>query len=55
MLHFQAMHVSRIKGEIVDFLRKNSNLCRTTIVNKQKYENIEKLQKNLNRDPHDMS
>ena len=44
----------RIKGEIVDFLRKNSNLCRTTIVNKQKYEKIfEKLQKNLNRDPHD--
>ena len=24
----------RIKGEIVDFLRKNSNLCRTTITNK---------------------
>ena len=44
----------RIKGEIVDFLRKNSNLCRTTIVNKQKYErSFEKLQKNLNRDPYD--
>ena len=44
----------RIKGEIVDFLRKNSNLCRTTIVNKQKYEKtFEKLQKSLNRDPHD--
>tara|TARA_B100001121_G_scaffold254013_1_gene230928 strand:- start:193 stop:900 length:708 start_codon:yes stop_codon:yes gene_type:complete len=44
----------RIKGEIVDFLRKNSNLCRTTIVNKQKYEKtFEKLQKNLNRDPRD--
>jgi len=44
----------RIKGEIVDFLRKNSNLCRTTIVNKQKYEkSFEKLQKNFNRDPHD--
>ena len=42
----------RIKGEIVDFLRKNSNLCRTTIVNKQKYDkSFEKLQKNLNRDP----
>ena len=27
----------RIKGEIVDFLRKNSNLCRSTIVNKQKF------------------
>ena len=44
----------RIKGEIVDFLRKNSNLCRTTIVNKQKYDqSFKKLQKNLNRDPHD--
>ena len=44
----------RIKGEIVDFLRKNSNLCRTTIVNKQRYEKtFEKLQKNLNRDPAD--
>ena len=44
----------RIKGEIVDFLRKNSNLCRTTIVNKQKYDiSFEKLQKNLNRDPND--
>ena len=44
----------RIKGEIVDFLRKNSNLCRTTIVNKQKYDKShEKLQKNLNRDPND--
>ena len=44
----------RIKGEIVDFLRKNSNLCRTTIVNKQKYDkSFEKLQKNLNRDPFD--
>ena len=44
----------RIKGEIVDFLRKNSNLCRTTIINKQKFDkSFEKLQKNLNRDPHD--
>ena len=44
----------RIKGEIVDFLRKNSNLCRSTIVNKQKYDkSFEKLQKNFNRDPHD--
>ena len=44
----------RIKGEIVDFLRKNSNLCRTTIVNKQKYDkSFENLQKDLNRDPND--
>ena len=44
----------RIKGEIVDFLRKNSNLCRATIANKQKYDkSLEKLQKNFNRDPND--
>ena len=42
----------RIKGEIIDFLRKNSNLCRTTISNKQKYDKaFEDLQKNLNRNP----
>ena len=42
----------RIKGEIVDYLRKNSNLCRTTITNKQKYEKtIEKLRKYYNREP----
>ena len=42
----------RIKGEIIDYLRKNSNLCRTTITNKQKYEKtIEKLRNRLNRDP----
>ena len=42
------------KTRIVDFLRKNSNLCRTTISNKQKYDKIyEDLQKNLNRDPND--
>ena len=42
----------RIKGEIVDYLRKNSNLCRTTITNKQKYEKtIEKLRNTLNREP----
>jgi len=42
----------RIKGEIVDYLRKNSNLCRTTISNKQKYERtLEKLRRIFNRDP----
>ena len=42
----------RIKGEIIDYLRKNSNLCRTTITNKQKYEKtIEKLRNLLNREP----
>ena len=44
----------RIKGEIIDFLRKNSNLCRTTISNKQKYDKVyEELQKRLDRDPND--
>ena len=44
----------RIKGEIIDFLRKNSNLCRTTIINKQKYDKaFEDLQKDLNRNPND--
>ena len=42
----------RIKGEIIDFLRKNSNLCRSTIINKQKYDKVfEGLQKELNREP----
>ncbi len=42
----------RIKGEIVDYLRKNSNLCRTTISIKQKYERtLEKLRRIFNRDP----
>ena len=42
----------RIKGEIIDFLRKNSNLCRTTISNKQKYEKcMEELRKKFDREP----
>ena len=42
----------RIKGEIVDYLRKNSNLCRTTITNKKKYERIiENLRNLYNREP----
>ncbi|PPR26931.1 MAG: RNA polymerase sigma-D factor [Alphaproteobacteria bacterium MarineAlpha9_Bin4] len=42
----------RIKGEIVDYLRKNSNLCRTTITNKQKYEKtLENLRNSYNREP----
>ena len=28
----------RIRGSIIDFLRKNSNLCRTTIKKKQEFE-----------------
>ncbi|NCW07537.1 MAG: sigma-70 family RNA polymerase sigma factor [Rhodobacterales bacterium] len=42
----------RIKGAIVDYLRKSSNLCRGTIRRKQDYERAKrKLEKTLNRDP----
>ena len=40
----------RIRGSIIDFLRKNSNLCRTTIKKKQEFERSKlDLEKNLNR------
>ena len=40
----------RIKGSIIDFLRKNSNLCRTTIKKKQEFEKSRlNLEKKLNR------
>ena len=42
----------RIKGEIVDYLRKNSSLCRSTIKMKKTAENaIENLNKKLGREP----
>ena len=42
----------RIRGEIVDYLRKNSNLCRTTIQMQQKYRNsVDQLSKTLQRSP----
>ena len=42
----------RIKGEMLDFLRKNSNLCRTTIKKKQEFEKRKmELQRKLNREP----
>ena len=38
----------RIRGEIVDHLRRNSNLCRTTIQMQQKYKSsVETLSKKL--------
>ena len=44
----------RIKGAIVDYLRKSSNLCRGTIRRKQDYERAKRtLEKKLNRDPSD--
>ena len=40
----------RIRGSIIDFLRKNSNLCRTTIKKKQEFERTKlNLEKKLNR------
>jgi RNA polymerase sigma factor for flagellar operon FliA len=42
----------RIKGAIVDYLRKSSNLCRGTIRRKQDYEKARrKLEKSLSREP----
>jgi len=42
----------RIKGAIVDYLRKSSNLCRGTIRRKQDYEKARrKLEKDLSREP----
>tara|TARA_B100000767_G_C19636443_1_gene480631 strand:+ start:252 stop:959 length:708 start_codon:yes stop_codon:yes gene_type:complete len=42
----------RIKGSIVDFLRKSSNLCRRTIKNKQNYDRAHNLlRKNFARVP----
>ena len=42
----------RIRGEIVDHLRRNSNLCRTTIQMQQKYNaSFEKLSRRLQREP----
>ena len=45
---FQQYAQLRIKGSIIDFLRKNSNLCRTTIKRKQEFEKakFELLKKN---------
>ena len=42
----------RVKGAIVDYLRKSSNLCRGTIRRKQDYERARrKLEKELFREP----
>jgi len=49
---FAAYATLRIKGSIVDYLRKSSNLCRGTIRRKQDYEKAKrKLEKMLNREP----
>ena len=42
----------RIRGAIVDYLRKSSNLCRTTIQVKKKYNSaVEKLERQLLHQP----
>ena len=42
----------RIRGSIIDFLRKNSNLCRTTIKKKQDFEKVKiQLEQSLGRIP----
>lgn len=42
----------RIRGSIIDFLRKNSNLCRTTIKKKQDFDKIKsQLENSLERSP----
>ena len=45
---FQQYAQLRIRGSIIDYLRKNSNLCRTTIKKKQEFEKIKfELQKSI--------
>ena len=42
----------RVRGSIIDYLRKNSNLCRTTIKKKQDFEkNKMQLENSLGRPP----
>lgn len=42
----------RIRGSIIDYLRKNSNLCRTTIKKKQEFDKYKlELERKLNRGP----
>ena len=49
---FAAYASIRIRGAIVDYLRKSSNLCRTTIQIKKKYNQaVEKLERQFLRQP----
>ena len=51
-VNFQQYAQLRIRGSIIDFLRKNSNLCRSTIKKKQEFEKCKRdLQKQLGREP----
>tara|TARA_B100000989_G_C19469492_1_gene439970 strand:- start:230 stop:940 length:711 start_codon:yes stop_codon:yes gene_type:complete len=49
---FKSYAYLRIRGSIIDYLRKNSNLCRTTIKKKQEFEKLQfHLQNKLGREP----
>ena len=51
-VNFQQYAQLRIRGSIIDFLRKNSNLCRTTIKKKQEFEKVKvQLEQSLGRVP----
>ena len=51
-VNFQQYAQLRIRGSIIDYLRKNSNLCRTTIKKKQEFNRCKfELQKELGREP----
>jgi RNA polymerase sigma factor FliA len=51
-VNFKQYAYLRIRGSIIDFLRKNSNLCRTTIKKKQEFDKgFHKLQSQLSREP----
>ena len=47
---FSSYAVIRIRGAIVDYLRKSSNLCRTTIQMQQKSKKAEELFVGLHSD-----
>ena len=51
-VNFSSYASIRIRGEIVDYLRRNSNLCRTTIQMQQLYRTtVETLSRELQRKP----
>ena len=51
---FSSYAAIRVRGAVVDFLRSNSNLCRTTIAMRQKVTQVQQaLTKRLQRDPDD--
>ena len=51
-VNFQQYAQLRVRGSIIDFLRKNSNLCRTTIKKKQEFEKKRlELQRKILREP----